>query len=497
MFKGRSVFLLLALSVGLSVWLTLAVVQHGGFFGGVSGAPVDSGFAFNGAEANGQKAVAGSNGEIPAEFNKITEVYQIIQNSYVEDVEKDKLIEGAIEGMLNSLDDPYTVYMDAKETKQFESSLQSTYMGIGTEVSMENGRVTVVTPFRGSPAEHAGLKPGDQIIKVNGISLEGMDLYESVLKIRGPKGTKATLEVVREGIPEPLKVVVIRDEIPIETVYNEIINQGDKRIARISITQFSSDTAQRFAEELQELKQQNIDGMIIDVRGNPGGLLNSVVSIGRILVPNEKAILRVEDSNGKQETYSSTMKDKLPFPVVVLVDKGSASASEILAAALQESGYKVIGQPSFGKGTVQNTERLSDESQVKLTIAKWLTPSGKWIHKKGVQPDVVVEQPEYFQVTQIPEDKILKKDMNEVQVRNLQMILNGLGYATERVDGYFDEKTDAAVKAFQNKHGLTPSGEVDRKTAQKLEDEIKRIIKDPNNDKQLQTAIQTVLEKIK
>jgi carboxyl-terminal processing protease len=443
---------------------------------------------------------AGSSQEYPKEFSKLHEAFEIIKREYIETMPEDKLIEGAIDGMIKTLDDPYSDYMDPDAAKEFNESLDSTFQGIGAEVTLQNGRVTIVSPFKGSPAEKAGLRPNDQILSVNGESLEGLDLYRAVQKIRGPKGSKAVLNVLRPGVSEPMTIVCIRDDIPIETVYSEVIPKGTKKFGKIEITQFSAETAKHFGEQLANLEKQGIDGLVIDVRGNPGGYLLAVKEIGQLLIPNQGTIVKIvygDNAKGEEEIRSTTDKAK-PYPIVVLVDNGSASASEILAGAMRESGgYKLVGEKTFGKGTVQNSVELKDKSQIKLTIAKWLTPKGEWIHKKGIEPDYKVEQPAYFKATQLPQDKVLQRDMTGPEVKNLQEILMGLGLSPGRNDGYFDSKTEEAVKRFQTAKKLPVSGKVDQKTGAAIQEAILAEIRNPKNDNQLQKALQVLEEQAK
>ena len=297
--------------------------------------------------------------------------------------------------MIESLGDPYSAYMSPKEAAQFEEDLQSSFTGIGAEVTLTNGQVTIIAPIKDSPAEKAGSRAGDQVLKVNGQSLEGMDIQEAVSKIRGPKGSKAQLLISRPGVSEPLNITVVRDEISLQTV--EATMLPDK-IGRITLTQFSENTAEDFAKELKKLEDQGINGLVIDVRGNPGRLLQSVLEICDQLVPGKKRVLMTEDKSGSRTEYHSKQETKKPYPITVLIDKGSASASEILAAALKESGgYPLVGETTFGKGTVQTTKSFDDGSNLKLTIAKWLTPEGNWIDQhggtKGIKPDVPVKKP--------------------------------------------------------------------------------------------------------
>lgn len=444
--------------------------------------------------ASGQQSSTTTLKNVPADFAKILEAYEIIQNSYYdkEAVDANTLIEGAIKGMINVLNDPYTTYMNVEQHSKFEESLGSSFEGIGTEVMIQNNRVTIVSPFKDSPAEKAGLRPNDQIISVDGENIEGMDLNEAVKKIRGPKGTKVKLEIYRPGVSETFTVVVTRDTIPLESVYSDIIEMEGKKIGKIEITSFSENTAERFKEEYDSLKRNGVKGIVIDVRGNPGGYLQAVLGIAGRLIPQDQLILQVEDRDGNREVYRGSAKEA-HLPLVVLTDEGSASASEILAAALKDSGVPVVGATTFGKGTVQVAKMLDDGSSIKITIAKWLTPNGTWIHEKGIEPTIQVQQPDYFYAAPIhTENGPIQREMNGAEVQNVQLILRGLGYDTSRNDGYFDESTEAAVRAFQKDHNLNVTGVIDEETAEKMQEKLIEKIRDPNNDLQLQKAYETL-----
>jgi carboxyl-terminal processing protease len=428
-------------------------------------------------------------------LEKIGKAYKIISSQYVEDVDEQKLIEGAIQGMINTLKDPYSVYMNKETAEKFSESLDSSFEGIGAEVSMVDGKVTIVAPFKDSPAEKAGLKPNDQIISVNGESVEGLDLYEAVLKIRGKKGTKVRLEILRPGVKEVLKIDVVRDEIPIETVHADVKKYHGKNVGYIEITSFSENTAQDFKKKLDELEKKNIDGLVLDVRGNPGGYLQSVEEILKELVPKDKPYVQIEDRNGEKQRFFSPLSKKKDYPISVLIDRGSASASEILAAALKEAGgYEIVGEKSFGKGTVQQALPMGDGSTIKLTLYKWLTPDGNWIHKKGVEPTVEAKQPEYYYANPIQVEKELKFDMNNEQIKNAQIMLKGLGFDPGRTDGYFSKETELAVKAFQKANKLSVTGKIDQKTAQMLDTKIMELIRNGKNDIQLEYAMKVLFQ---
>jgi len=477
-FKGRTVlaFILIAMFAG-SV-LTLTILEPSLFLERkTGGAPVS----------------ANDSGLSMKDLNKIIATYNLIRHRSLSGADHDKLVNGAINGMLAAVGDPYTAYMDKEEARKFDENLNPTFQGIGAEVTMVNGRVTVVSPIKGSPAEKVGIHAHDVILSVNGEKLDGLTLNEAVSKIRGPKGTQVRLEILRAGAGEPVEIIVVRDDIPRETVYAEML---DGQIGKIEVQQFLENTAKRFAEELASLESQGMKGLIIDVRNDPGGILPVVVNMVEPFIPKGKPIVQIENREGKREPTLSKGEGK-PYPVVVLINKGSASASEILAAALQEAaGGRVIGETSFGKGTVQVTfqQELGDGSNIRMTVYKWLTPDGNWIDKKGITPDIAVEQPDYFKVAPLSRKTTLKSDMIGDDVKNLQIMLNGLGFPTDRTDGYFSEKTAAAVKSFQSRNGLPATGEVDLETANKLEEAIIAQIRDPKNDRQLEAAINYLRE---
>ncbi len=485
LFRGRTVAFFVIVSMVFSSFATALLVGDGGVLDQLSG-----------------KGALGSSDQ-SAGFDqyaeKLKKAYGLIKSNYVHDISDQQLIDGAIQGMVNSLGDPYSDYMDPKQASQFKEDLKSSFTGIGAEVTMKNGRLTIVSPIKGSPAEKAGLRPEDQVIKVNGVSLEGMNVNEAVSKIRGPKGTKAKLEIVRPGVRDILHITVIRDEISLATVKAEMLPD---QIGRLTISQFSESTADDFEKELKKLEQQGMKGLIIDVRSNPGGLLPVVLKICDQLVPGKKTVMMTEDKKGNRTEYQSKLEKGKPYPITVLIDKGSASASEILAAALKEAaGYPLVGETTFGKGTVQSAEDFEDGSNIKLTMAKWLTPKGNWVDQrggsKGIKPDYPVKLPEYVHAVPPQPAKPLKLDANSVEVKNMQVILDALGFNPGRKDGYFDKRTQLAVKAFQKTNNLPVSGQLDTRTANKLRDAFIKLLSDPKNDVQLQVAVEVLKKKIK
>nr|WP_153735770.1 S41 family peptidase [Aquibacillus halophilus] len=429
------------------------------------------------------------------EMSKVLKAMNLIQDNYLEEIDKDKLIEGAVQGMLSTLEDPYSVYMDKETVEEFNHQIESSFEGIGAEVSMVNGRVTIIAPIKDSPAEEAGLKPNDQILKVDDESVEGLDLYEAVSKIRGEQGTTVTLEIMRQGVSDLLTVELVRDDIPLETVYSETKQVDGNNVGVIEITSFSENTAERFHEELTNLENDGIDGLVIDVRGNPGGLLPSVEEILKNFITKDQPYVQIEDRNGEKSRYFSELEEMKDYPISVLIDEGSASASEILAVAMKEAGnYEIIGSTSFGKGTVQQTIPMGDGSTIKLTLFKWLSPNGNWIHEDGIEPTIEVKQPEYFYTNPIQVEETLTYNQSSEKVENAQIMLNGLGFDPGRQDGFFSQQTVEAVENYQQANDLSVTGEIDEQTAERLQASIIDQIRSGEDDNQLEKALQVLFQ---
>lgn len=481
MFKGRTVTLLVVVAMLVSSLLTLTLTGEWSFAGT---GPLRSGIFADTASQDSKEGI-----------KKIETALELVQKNYVEDVDRDKLVNGAIDGMMNALGDPFSSYMAPDTAQQFSEQIEGSFTGIGAEVSLENGNVVVVSPIKGSPAEKAGIQPKDILLSVNGESLEGLSLNEAVAKIRGPKGTEAKVKVKRAGSASTLEFSIARDNIALETVYSHLEDGG---VGVIEVTEFSMNTAKRFKQELDSLEKQGMKGLVIDVRNNPGGVLNIVAEMAEMFVPEGKAIVQVENKNKQREQTISKGSGK-KYPVVVVTNKGSASASEILAGALQESaGATLVGEATYGKGTVQSSysQEMGDGSMLKITIAKWLTPNGEWIHEKGIKPDVAVSQPDYFTVAPINKEKTFKYDMLGEDIKSAQTMLSGLGFDPGRKDGYFDKNTENALKKFQAGQNLTANGVLDAKTAEALESSLIKQIRDPKNDAQLNRALEVVRKEI-
>lgn len=426
------------------------------------------------------------------EFEKLYTAFDTIKDSYYKEVDENKLVNGAINGMIESLDDPYSDYMNEDEAASFHQSISSSFEGIGAEIQERDGFIVIVSPLKGSPAEKAGIRPEDKVLSVDGKSIQGMSSTEAVMLIRGEKGTKVELEIERPGIEEHLKITIVRDTIPLETVYGEMIEEG---IAKIQITSFSQNTSQELISTLNDLQKQGMKGIVLDLRQNPGGLLDQAIKISSLFVPEGEVLFKIEDRDGNIEEMKSNNKKSPNIPLVVVIDKGSASASEILAAAVSESAeIPLVGEKSFGKGTVQRAQDFSDGSNIKFTTEKWLTPHENWIHEKGIVPDYEVALPDYSSLTLINPDEEFKISSSSTQIKSAQGMLKALGFDPGREDGYFDDKTEIALKEFQKVENLEATGILKGETTLKLMEKLRELIN--NNDTQILKAVELLKEQL-
>lgn len=332
--------------------------------------------------------------ELPYEQARIlAEVLERVRQTYVEPVSDEKLMEDAVRGMLSGLDD-YSAFLDAEEYRRMQDTTSGQYGGLGLEVTQQDGIITVISPIAGTPAAEAGLKAGDRLISVNGQSLEGMNLDEAVTLMRGEPGTRIVIGVLSEGADAPREVTIVREQIQTQNVESRLIHNG---IGYVQITHFRDEVGEEAGNAIRELAETNgghLNGLVLDLRNNPGGVLRGAVSVSDLFL-NEGLIVAAEgrspSANFSHDAHDGDLL--LGAPVVVLVNQGSASASEIVAGALQDHGRAVVmGEQSFGKGTVQTIMPLSRGAAMKLTTARYVTESGRTIQGEGITPDLQVTQ---------------------------------------------------------------------------------------------------------
>ncbi|MGB9883074.1 MAG: S41 family peptidase [Microgenomates group bacterium] len=359
-----------------------------------------------------------SNFQSTANFNLFWKVWNILEKKYVEKkkIDPKKMYYGAIKGMVASLDDPYTFFLNPDENKQSKDDLQGKFEGIGAQLGLKNNRIIVIAPLKDSPAQKAGIKAGDFINAVNDQKTAGWSLTQAVSKIRGPKGTKVKLTLERNN--KEFTVEIIRDQINVSSIELSY----EKELAILKINQFGENTNNEWDNAVREINNKwqakKIKGMILDLRDNPGGYLESSVYIASEFLPPGKLVVKQESTVNGSIDYQVKRNGKLlDIPLVVLINKGSASASEILAGALRDNKRaKLIGEKSFGKGSVQEAIDLDQGAGLHVTVAKWILPNGDWINSKGIEPDIKIEN-------KITEGNTLTREQDQQLDKAIEILL--------------------------------------------------------------------------
>ncbi len=328
------------------------------------------------------------------QLQMFSDVLSIVQKNYVEEVENKKLINGALRGMLSSLD-PYSQFLEPELYKELEIETEGKFGGVGMTITVKDNLVTVVSPLEDTPAFRAGIQPNDRIIKIDGKLTRGMDSAAAAKLLRGDPSTRVNIEVLREGAPELLKLELTRELIKLKSVKRAQLIEGS-RIGYIRLVEFQKESYTDLKAALETLRKDGLEGLVLDLRNNPGGLLDSSISIADLFLPPNRLVVYTQGRRTEDRIeYRTRQAEAIPasLPMVILINEGSASASEILAGALSDSKRAVlVGKKSFGKGSVQTVIPLPESSAVKLTIARYYTPSGRVIEGKGLTPDIEVEQ---------------------------------------------------------------------------------------------------------
>jgi len=353
------------------------------------------------------------------ELKIFTEVITIINKNYVDDVKTKDIVLSAIKGMVSSLD-PHSAYLTADALKELQVETKGEFGGIGIQIGVKDGILTVIAPIDDTPAFRAGIKSGDKILKIGAENTKKMEIHEAVSKMRGQKGTSVTLTIFREGWKETKDFTIVRDIIKIKSVKPKLLSDG---IGYVKLTQFQESTANDLLSALNKLKKDGMTSLILDLRNDPGGLLNIAVDTAEIFLPPKKLVVYIKNRSGEKIDYYTEKENPYfeEIPMVVLVNQGSASASEIVAGALKDWNRAIIiGVQTFGKGSVQSIIPLSDGSGLRLTTAKYYTPKGTSIHNVGITPDIIVkqetkEQPSHKEKEVSKEDK-QKEDIMPVEI---------------------------------------------------------------------------------
>jgi carboxyl-terminal processing protease len=387
--RERGFLLFKKLFLSFSVLALLALAFFGGYERG-------RGSLLSGNDAlsvDGAIILNGKSQDKEVDFALFWKVWEILKDKFVDQSKLDakQMLYGAIDGMLASTGDPYTTFFDPKEKQDFQEDMTGNFEGIGAEMAIKDEVLTIVSPLEGTPAERAGLLAGDRILKIDNETTTDIDIEEAVRRIRGPKGTSVTLNIYHEGDEEPKDIVVPREIIHVKSIRFEM-KEGN--IAYIRINRFGDETADEFERSVRSAVSARAQGLVIDLRNDPGGLLTCAVDIASFLLPERSVVVIEENGKGERKelkTHAGDVFSKLPTSVII--NGGSASASEILAGALRENrdNVRLVGKQSFGKGSVQELVSVTKDTAVKITVAKWLTPKGNQINKVGITPDEEVD----------------------------------------------------------------------------------------------------------
>ncbi len=420
------------------------------------------------------------------QFSQVMEVINILQEEYIEEVDASELMEGTVQGMLETLEDPQTYFLTREEKKEFDERMRGTFGGIGILITETDRHVTVLEVFPGTPSEEAGLKEGDRIWKVDQEELSPVSVEEASDRLRGKKGTEVEVTIKRPGAEEPIDKHLERDIIEVRTVESRWLEEG---IASIGISNFDKGTGDEFYEALREKEEEGVEGLVLDLRNNRGGSLLQTVKVSQFIVPEGEIVKKIGRDGEVKEVFESKSGVR-PYPIAVLVNEGSASGAEILAGALQDHGVaELVGETTFGKATVQNIYELDDGSGLSLTVARYVTPEGRDIHEEGLEPDHEVELPEVFRYYEYFIPERLEEGERGEAVYLLQEMLEKLGYEIIPT-GKFDENTSRVIKEFQSENNISQTGAFDDLTWLQLRKELDRLMEE--EDPQLQKAVEII-----
>lgn len=409
------------------------------------------------------------NRQTDEQFAKVAQVYQGVQDQYYEKVDRHKLAQGAIKGMLDSLDDPYTTLLDDEQKTALNDKLSSQFFGIGAVVSFIDNQVTIVEePKEGTPANKAGLAKGDIIEKVDEKAVKDLSLDEVVSLIKGKANTVVHLQLKRGN--QVFQKAITRKPVHLSTVKSQI-DQNNPQIALIHIDTFGEQTAQDLQNEIMQLRKKRVKSFVLDLRQNGGGLLDEGEKVASMFLKDGQTIVQFAEKNQITQVDKANKKldhgFKVTEDVVVLVDGQTASAAELVAAALKESAHiPVVGQKTFGKGTVQLVTSLDKQSEMKLSTQKWLTPKKNWVHKKGLVPDILIALPTAQQLNTFNNQLNNQEELSESQKKDIRELFDFLGIHIDLQN--FDSSYQAALKEIQTNEKLKVTGQLDQETLEKV-----------------------------
>ncbi len=435
---------------------------------------------------------------------RIVEVMEELKENHFSRPTEEDLVQGAIDGMIASLDDPFTSYFSQSEQEEYNQGFEESYVGIGITVSYVDSLIVVEQVSTNGPADQAGILVNDVIAFIDGEDIRGDAFYESISKVVGEVGSSVEIGVIRQGVELPIYFDVERQVIDSPSLSYEVFEEDAKIVGYIDVNTFGSETASLFSDAIEDLEGMNIDGLVIDLRDNGGGYLSAVIDmLDEFLIDNGKPMFSTEYyANGtfRRDEYFATNTEEKPYDIVTLINGNSASASEVFASSMQEhGGHLVIGTTSYGKGTMQTDIPLQAVigDSIHLTIGKWFTSNEGWVHydggTDGVVPDIIVEQDDVmraYKVFLLEEEEIVYDTVSS-RLTNIQIILNGMGYSV-RIDGYFDDETQLALSNIQMNNGLMVSGEINEETLAVLNDFLTIYKQNPLNDAQLMEAVDQI-----
>ncbi|MEC9484546.1 MAG: S41 family peptidase [Candidatus Izemoplasma sp.] len=429
------------------------------------------------------------------------EVLESLMENHYTQPSRDLLMEGAVNGMFDALNDPHSSYFDYEEYSQFQSGFEESYVGIGVRVSFVEGQIIVEDVMEGGPAEEAGILPNDIIVSVDGVDITEQNFYDTINMILGEEGTDVVIGIFRQGVDNIIQLTMTRAVIQNASVNYQVFNKNGQKLGYIEVTQFGDETANKFHDAITALEAQNIDGLVIDLRNNGGGHLSTVYNMmNEFLVDNGKPMFSTEyysDGEFFSNNYYASNSTPKPYDIVTLVNQNSASASEVFASAMQEQGnYPLVGTVTYGKGTMQTdmVVQATVGDRLHISIGKWITSEGNWVHfnggTDGITPDIIVEPTgaeTAYKVFLIDEGP-LQVDTVDPRIANVQQIINTMGYNV-RTDGYFDQDTYSAIINIQNDHNIPATGMIDEATLTVINAALDAFRDNPSNDSQLQAAL--------